>query len=86
MTDKETRLSMLHDAVSWQEGYLHAVMGTEYEDGARAQLKRYRAYLKKTTGSDKTRSEQRFDDFAENAEMVTLADLMKRPKPPADPA
>jgi hypothetical protein len=78
MTDKETRISMLHAAVAWQEGYVDAVKGTEYEEEARALLKRYRAYLKKATGSAKTRSEQRFDEIAETASHVSFTELVKR--------
>lgn len=77
MTARNTLLAMLSDAIQWQEGYLDAVVGTEYEEQARTTLKEYRAYLKRRTGSSKSALETRVEKSLEGAVLMDISEIRK---------
>jgi hypothetical protein len=53
---------MLYDAVAWQESYADSVTDTDLYKDAMADLRRYRAYVKRRYGSARTPLEQEMDE------------------------
>lgn len=66
MTRNETIVSALHDAIGWQislmDAYDHMRDDPAYAD-AKRMVKRYRAFLKRVTGSTRTRLEKNTKDL-----------------------
>lgn len=71
---------MLHDAISWQEGLVDAVRGSEDHPEALAILKQYRALFRRRYGSTKSA----LDVMLEGAELVNIMDLMHPVNDPAE--
>jgi hypothetical protein len=81
MTVRETIWQAFRDAIKWQEDYAQVwPAGSKERQEARAQALVYRRFLQRRYGTDKSQ----LDAAMDRATVVTLQELIARPREPEE--